>query len=234
MSTPSFSGTPPTREELQKLIGEKVGTFEHPMADFEYEQASIALESALDALYAAAPPALRPRNAPEIETGIDLLRMASFDAGHAWAAGNDVDAAQRRMYNAEVALLTLLDAPVVAGVVSRPGDPEWFVPADGAVSDEEVLRFARMLNQFDKPPQFRAALEDFAGRRATSAGQRVCDCDEWEPGVEKINGPLLLAQARNPHLTNTPEFQFNPFRYCPWCAGTVRPSAPRVSQEAPL
>jgi hypothetical protein len=58
----------------------------------------------------------------------------------------------------------------------------------------------------------------------------VCTCDEWEPGIEKINGPLLLAQARNPHLTQTEAFHFIPFRYCPWCGNRSRLAA-RQAEE---
>ena len=56
-----------------------------------------------------------------------------------------------------------------------------------------------------------------------------CSCAEWEPCVAKINAPILLAQARNPHLTNTPEFQFVAFRYCPWC-GKKLLATPRENQ----
>jgi hypothetical protein len=53
----------------------------------------------------------------------------------------------------------------------------------------------------------------------------VCSCDEWEPGVAKINAPIMLAQARNPQLTQTEEFRFNVFRFCPWCSKPVRTNA---------
>jgi hypothetical protein len=46
---------------------------------------------------------------------------------------------------------------------------------------------------------------------------------EWEPETAKINAPITLAQARNPHLTSTPGFQFVAWKFCPWC-GTSRPS----------
>jgi hypothetical protein len=40
-------------------------------------------------------------------------------------------------------------------------------------------------------------------------------CSDWEPEVKKINAPIFLAQARNPQLT--PDFQFKPWKFCPWC-----------------
>lgn len=42
-------------------------------------------------------------------------------------------------------------------------------------------------------------------------------CVDWKLETEKLNAPITLAQARNPYLTNTPEFQFKPWRFCPWC-----------------
>jgi hypothetical protein len=63
--------------------------------------------------------------------------------------------------------------------------------------------------------------------RAVEVSEEVCSCDEWEPGTRKLNEPLFLAQARNPHLTGTPEFAFTPFRYCPWCGKTSRAALSR-------
>lgn len=54
----------------------------------------------------------------------------------------------------------------------------------------------------------------------------LCTCADWAPGVEKLNGPILLAQARTPLLAQTPEFQFIPWTYCPWCGSTLAPSLP--------
>lgn len=42
-------------------------------------------------------------------------------------------------------------------------------------------------------------------------------CDDYEPESKKLNGPIILAQARNPHLTSTPEFAFKHWVFCPWC-----------------
>jgi hypothetical protein len=42
-------------------------------------------------------------------------------------------------------------------------------------------------------------------------------CVDWKPQTEKLNAPIVLAQARNPYLTNTPAFQFKPWQFCPWC-----------------
>lgn len=51
-----------------------------------------------------------------------------------------------------------------------------------------------------------------------------CSCEQWGPGIAKLNGPIVLAQARNPALTSTPEFTFTPFKFCPWC-GAAAPRA---------
>lgn len=65
------------------------------------------------------------------------------------------------------------------------------------------------------------AERDAALARAEAAegeGKRpVCTCSDWEPESNRINGPIILAQARNPHLTQTPEFQFKRWAFCPWC-----------------
>jgi hypothetical protein len=44
-----------------------------------------------------------------------------------------------------------------------------------------------------------------------------CTCEDWEPETDKINVPIITAQARNPHLTNTSAFQFKAWTFCPWC-----------------
>jgi hypothetical protein len=38
-------------------------------------------------------------------------------------------------------------------------------------------------------------------------------CQEWKPGIEKINGPITLQQIRNPAYKPS----FVPFKFCPWC-----------------
>ena len=48
-------------------------------------------------------------------------------------------------------------------------------------------------------------------------------CADWGPETHKINAPITLAQARNPHLTATPAFAFKAWAYCPWC-GKPRPT----------
>lgn len=50
-------------------------------------------------------------------------------------------------------------------------------------------------------------------------------CDYWTPETDRINGPILLAQARNPHLTRTPAFAFKEWTYCPWCGSSRRVAA---------
>ncbi len=41
-----------------------------------------------------------------------------------------------------------------------------------------------------------------------------CPCVEWQIGMPKINGPIILASIRagNPKL-----YDGVPFRFCPWC-----------------
>lgn len=65
----------------------------------------------------------------------------------------------------------------------------------------------------------RDTLEPAKSELASSTGYLPSSecCADWKRGIEKLNGPILLAQARNPHLTATPEFQFKPFSFCPWC-----------------
>lgn len=55
-------------------------------------------------------------------------------------------------------------------------------------------------------------------------------CADWLPETKKINAPLTLAQARNPHLTQTPGFQFKQWKFCPWC-GVRRDKAIRDFRE---
>lgn len=55
-------------------------------------------------------------------------------------------------------------------------------------------------------------------------------CEDWLPETKKINAPLFLAQARNPRLTLTSEFQFKPWKFCPWC-GVRRDKAIREFRE---
>ena len=39
-------------------------------------------------------------------------------------------------------------------------------------------------------------------------------CSDWKPNIEKVNAPLMLAAARNPHHK---QYDGKPFRFCPWC-----------------
>lgn len=50
----------------------------------------------------------------------------------------------------------------------------------------------------------------------------TCTCLDWAVGVDKINAPILLAQARNPRLMDTPAFTFVPWKFCPWCGVALR------------
>jgi hypothetical protein len=52
-------------------------------------------------------------------------------------------------------------------------------------------------------------------------GDKFVCCSDWEPETRKLNGPLVLAQARNPYLTNTPAFQFKQWVFCPWCGEKI-------------
>jgi hypothetical protein len=40
-----------------------------------------------------------------------------------------------------------------------------------------------------------------------------CFCDDWKENIDKVNAPILLQQARNPHH----KFTAKVFGYCPWC-----------------
>jgi hypothetical protein len=44
-------------------------------------------------------------------------------------------------------------------------------------------------------------------------------CEDWLPQIEKVNAPIILANARNPEY---PQYDGKPFVYCPWC-GRKRP-----------
>jgi hypothetical protein len=43
-----------------------------------------------------------------------------------------------------------------------------------------------------------------------------CTCSDWQPNIAKVNAPLMMMHARNPHQGNM--YRGVPFRYCPWCA----------------
>lgn len=42
-----------------------------------------------------------------------------------------------------------------------------------------------------------------------------CHCPDWAPNIAKVNAPLQLMHARNPHQGNM--YRGLSFRYCPWC-----------------
>lgn len=52
---------------------------------------------------------------------------------------------------------------------------------------------------------------------AETKDYKIACCADWLPETKKINAPLFLAQARNPRLTQTPEFQFKQWKFCSWC-----------------
>ena len=49
-----------------------------------------------------------------------------------------------------------------------------------------------------------------------------CDCDEWDKGVESLNGAISLAWAHGIEYTGSM------FKYCPWC-GKKREYETKVS-----
>jgi hypothetical protein len=49
---------------------------------------------------------------------------------------------------------------------------------------------------------------------------RYCSCPDWESGIEKINGPIILDQVRTGNYVD--ENYFKKFVYCPWCGEKVR------------
>ncbi len=67
-----------------------------------------------------------------------------------------------------------------------------------------------------------AATLALASGLAAGREREMCACEQWEPETAKLNAPLMLAQARNPHLTQTPEFAFKAWEFCPWCGGKSR------------
>jgi hypothetical protein len=42
-----------------------------------------------------------------------------------------------------------------------------------------------------------------------------CVCEDWEPGVARINGPVVLQQIRAGR--SLPDNHFKPWAFCPWC-----------------
>lgn len=48
-----------------------------------------------------------------------------------------------------------------------------------------------------------------------------CDCKDWTENIDKVNGPLLLQAARSGFR---PEIGYHgkQFKFCPWCATSLR------------
>ncbi len=63
---------------------------------------------------------------------------------------------------------------------------------------------------------------------ASGVRASTCSCADYARESDKLNAPLILAQARNPHLTQTPEFAFKRWAFCPWCGGKVAGSLPEA------
>lgn len=60
------------------------------------------------------------------------------------------------------------------------------------------------------------------GQTVTPEYRKDACCAAWLPQTEKINGPIVLAQARNPHLTQSEAFAFKAWEFCPWCGASRR------------
>lgn len=62
-----------------------------------------------------------------------------------------------------------------------------------------------------------------------------CDCPDYAPELEKINGPIALQQIRSGQPAG-PDY-FKPWAYCPWCGSdlteAVDASAPPAPQATP-
>lgn len=43
-------------------------------------------------------------------------------------------------------------------------------------------------------------------------------CPDWEPNIDKLNGPIMMQAARSGFMW---QYDGPQFRYCPWC-GTQR------------
>jgi hypothetical protein len=41
-----------------------------------------------------------------------------------------------------------------------------------------------------------------------------CSCADWLENLPKVNAPIMLQAARNPHHGG---YTGMPFRFCPWC-----------------
>ncbi len=52
-----------------------------------------------------------------------------------------------------------------------------------------------------------------------------CDCPDWNPGVDKLNGPIITAQLRSGRVL--PSNYFIAWNYCPWCAKPLAAAPPK-------
>lgn len=55
-----------------------------------------------------------------------------------------------------------------------------------------------------------------------------CDCADWEPQTEKINGPIILQQIRAGHAI---DYGFKAWLYCPWCGKQIIAAPSAASEE---
>lgn len=61
------------------------------------------------------------------------------------------------------------------------------------------------------------------GGGVSGTGGWYC-CPEWEPGINRINAPLVLMWARS---GGEHQYEGKPFAFCPWC-GTRKPPYPNT------
>ena len=52
-------------------------------------------------------------------------------------------------------------------------------------------------------------------------------CPDWEPNIDKLNGPIMMQAARSGFMWQYDGLQF---RFCPWC-GTQIPEPQREDSE---
>lgn len=50
-----------------------------------------------------------------------------------------------------------------------------------------------------------------------------CDCDDWAPQIDILNGPISLQTIRS---GGTYRYSGKPFRYCPWCGAFLHDNPP--------
>ena len=47
--------------------------------------------------------------------------------------------------------------------------------------------------------------------------ERLCCCSDWRENIDRVNGPIVLAQVRSGHA-----WTGKPFNYCPWCGNLLQ------------